>query len=86
MLNIPELDETEAKTKALALAEARLNALGSEDYETMRIHHILANAEQRDDLDAGLLRQISSTILIHPFGAVSIKFKNGQVVEGRDSE
>lgn len=84
MLDIPEFNESAAKAKALSLAAARFNALGSEDYETMRIQYILAKAEQSDGFDVELLRQITSAILIHPSGAVSLKLKNGQIIERSD--
>lgn len=85
-LDKPKFDETAVKAKVLALAAARLNALSSEDYEAMRIRYILANAEQHDGLDTDLLRQVASAVLIHPSGAVSIRLKNGQITERRDSE
>lgn len=84
-LDKPEFDESAATAKALSLAAAKFNALGSEDYETMRIRYILANAEQHDGLDIVLLRQITSAILIYPTGAVSLKLKNSQIVERSDS-
>ena len=80
-----EYNETAAKEKALALASARFNALGSEDYETMRIQYMLARSEPQDGLDTDLLRQIVSAILIHPNGAVSLRLKNNQIVERSDS-
>ncbi|MDE7220453.1 MAG: hypothetical protein K2O45_12675 [Oscillospiraceae bacterium] len=79
-----EFDETAARRKAFSLAAARFDVLGSEDYETMRIQYILAGAEQSDGLDVELLRQITSAILIHPSGAVSLKLKNGQIIERSD--
>lgn len=79
-----EFDETAARLKAFSLAAASFDALGSEDYETMRIQCILAGAEQSDGLDVELLRQITSAILIHPSGAVSLKLKNGQIIERSD--
>ena len=84
-LDKPEFDESAATAKALSLAAAKFNALGSENYETMRIRYILANAEQHDGLDIVLLRQITSAILIYPTGAVSLKLKNSQIVERSDS-
>ena len=84
-LDKPEFDEGAATAMALSLAAARLNALGSEDYETMRIRHILASAEQHDGLNIVLLRQIASAILIYPTGAVSLKLKNSQIIERSDS-
>lgn len=84
MLNTPDFDESSAKAKALSLAAARFDVLGSEDYETTRIQYILARAEQSNELDIALLRQITSAILIHPDGAVSLKLKNGQILERKD--
>ncbi len=81
----PEFDEAAAKAQALTLASAQLNALGSADYETMRIQDILAHTRRADGLDTALLRQIAAAILIRPSGAVSIKLKNRQMLERSES-
>lgn len=80
-LDKPEFDEAAATAKALALAAAKFDALGSQDYETMRIRYILTHAKQHDGLDVGLLRQITSAILIYPSAAVDIRLRNGHNVE-----
>ena len=79
-----EFDESAARAKAISLAAARFNALGSEDYETMRIQYILARTEQNGGLDTALLRQITSAILIHPTREISLKLKNGQIMKRSD--
>ena len=79
-----EFDESAARAKAISLAAARFDALGSEDYETMRIQYILARTEQNGGLDTALLRQITSAILIFPTGEVSLKLKNGQILKRSD--
>lgn len=79
-----EFDESTARAKAISLAAARFNALGSEDYETMQIQYILAKTEQNGGLDTALLRQITSAILIHPTGEISLKLKNGQIMKRSD--
>ncbi len=79
-----EFDESAAREKAISLAAARFNALGSEAYETMRIQYILAKMEQSGGLDTALLRQITSAIQIHPTGEISLKLKNGQIIERND--
>ena len=84
-LDKPEFNESAATAKALALAAAKFNALGSDDYETMRLQYILENSKPQDRLDTALLRQITSAILIYPSGAVSLKLKNSQVIERSDS-
>lgn len=79
-LNAAQYDEPAAKAKAVALASARFESVGSEDYETIRIQYILRKTEPCGDLDTELLRQIISAVLIHPHGAVSLKLKNGQIL------
>lgn len=79
-----EFDEATARAKAISLAVARFDALGSEDYETMRIQYILARAEQNGGLDTALLRQITSAILIFPTGEVSLRLKNRQIIKRSD--
>ena len=76
-----EFDEAAAKAQAIALASARFDALGSGDYETMRLRHLLGGAEPGEGLDTALLRQVAAAILIHPSGAVGLKLKNGQTLE-----
>ena len=79
-LDKPEFDESVATAKAIALAAARFSAIGSADYETMRLQYILENYKPQDRLDTGLLRQIASAILIYPNGAVSLELKNSQII------
>lgn len=80
-LEAAEFDESAARAKALSLAVSRFGTLGSEDYETMRIQHLLEGAEPSAELDTALLRQITSAILIYPAGEVRMKLKNKQIVE-----
>ena len=83
-IHTEEFNESTARTKAVSLAAARFNTLSSDDYETMRIRYILSTTEQSGGLDTVLLRQITSAILIHPQGEVSMKLKNGQIITGSD--
>lgn len=77
-----EFDEAAAKAQAIALASARFDALGSGDYEAMRLRYLLGGAKPCDGLDSELLRQTAAAVLIHPSGAVSLKLKNGQMIGG----
>lgn len=83
-LDEPDFNVSTARAMAVALAAARFDALGSEDYETMRIQRLLSHAEPNSELDTGLLRQITSAILLRSNGAVSLKLKNGQIFERSD--
>ena len=80
LISTPGFDEDAARDAALALAAERFSTMGSADYETMRIHHILADAEQTEELDMELLRQITGSILIQPDGSVRLVLKNGQII------
>lgn len=84
-LDKTEFDEGAATAKALALAAAKFDAIGSVDYETMRLQYILAQAKPHDGLDTGLLSQVASAILIYPTGAISLKLKNNHSTERSDS-
>lgn len=80
-LEQPDFDEQAAKTAALSLASARLNALSSADYETTRIRYLLERAEDGTGLDTGLLREIAAAVLLYPDGRVGMQLKNHQVIE-----
>ena len=62
---------------AYALAAARLNAIGSEDYETLRIKEVLTSEIPLHDL----LKSIASAVLIRLDGSVGLRLKNGQTIE-----
>ncbi|MDD3541653.1 MAG: recombinase family protein [Petrimonas sp.] len=81
-----ELDSTDysedaARTLALRLAAAQYAQLGAEDYETERLRRLFINAEPTDTLNADLLKKAVSAILVYPDGKVSLKLKNGQIIE-----
>ena len=71
------MGEENAKRTAYALAAARLNAIGSEDYETLRIKEALTSGMPPHDL----LKSIASAVLIRPDGAVGLRLKNKQIIE-----
>lgn len=71
------MEEENAKSTAYALAAAQLDAIGSEDYETLRIKEALASEMPPHDL----LKSIASAVLIRPDGSVGLRLKNGQIIE-----
>ena len=72
------MEEENAKIAAYALAATQLNAIGSEDYETLRIREALSSKAPPHDL----LKSIASAVLIHLDGSVGLQLKNGQNMEG----
>lgn len=82
LLDTPNFDDTLAKQMALDLAAARFDALGSEDYESRRIRHILQNTDAKKVSSPELLLRIADAVLIHPDGKVSLRLKNRQIIDG----
>ena len=81
LLDIPNFDEALAKQMALDLAAARFDALGSKNYEGRRIQYVLANADAGKIYSPELLRQIADAVLIGPYGEVSLRLKNRQIID-----
>ena len=83
LLSAPGFDEKLARQMVFDLAAARFAALSGQHYETMRIRYLLEQSTV-DTKVPTLLRQIASAVLIHPDGSVSLKLKNGQIINGSD--
>lgn len=72
-------EEARAKEIALALAAAQLEEVGPERYESLRIRRLLAGWEE-DRITMEQVRQITEKVFLGN-GTVSLKLKNGQIVE-----
>ena len=83
LLDTPNFDEMLARQMALDLAADRFNTLGSEDYESRRIQHILQNTDDQKVSSPKLLLQIAEAVLIHPDGKVSLRLKSRQIIDGK---
>ena len=80
-LDKPDYDESAAKAIILSLASAKINALGSEDYETIRIRRALMDTNPEREPTAALLHAITAAVIMYDNGEVSLKLKNGQIIE-----
>ena len=80
LVSTPNFDEAAAKRSVLALAAARFDAVGTQDYVARLIRYKLEQAQAGSALAPKLVIQIASAILIHPDGEVSLKLKNGQII------
>lgn len=78
LIDASDFDEKEASNTALKLASKRLELLGSDDYETVRIKHILAESIPETEI----LLHVTRSILIFPNGSVGIKLMNHQTIIG----
>lgn len=77
------IDEDHAKTLMFRLAEERYDNLGNEEYETIRLRRLFAQAECGAELDAALLKSSVSKITFTD-QEVKLQLKSGQVIERSD--
>lgn len=75
MLKAMPVDEAQAKQTAMRLAEAQYEALGNEEYETLRLRHLF----QRSTDETDLLRHTVMKITAEN-GAVKIQLRNQQII------
>lgn len=80
-LDKPDYDESAAKAIIFSLTSTKLDVIGSEDYETIRISRALMNSDPEHEPTATLLHTITAAVIVQDNGAVSLKLKNGQIVE-----
>ena len=80
LLKEAPVDEAAARRTALDLAAMRLNAIGSEEYETERLRRVFEKAAPMESLDAELLRSCVQAITIQKRRAI-VQLKNVQIVE-----
>jgi hypothetical protein len=79
------MDEDAAKTLTMSIAAAQYDAIGSDEYETERMRRIFKNTATMTKLDADLLRATVFSIQVYSNGDISVRLKNGQTVERRET-
>jgi C4-type Zn-finger protein len=77
------IDEDAAKNLIFAIAAAQYSTIGSEEYETERLRRVFTSVDHMKELDADILRSTVSSIQVHGSGEVTIRLKNGQVIDRR---
>lgn len=75
------VDEDKSKRKAQEVAAAMYEAIDPGEYESCRLRSIFRKERPRDTLDARLIGQTISAVLVDSNGRVRIKMKNRQVIE-----
>lgn len=81
MLEQLPVDEDKSKRKVQEVAAAMYEAIDSGEYESCRLCGIFGKETPRDTLDARLIGQTISAVLVDSNGRVRIKLKNRQVIE-----
>ena len=81
LLHRPPVDETRARRLAFRLAALQLNAIGPEEYETLRLRRLFQGWAPMAELEQELLHQSVRRIAVSN-GTVTVLLKNNQTLEG----
>lgn len=84
LLRTPPVDEGAARAMALRLAAEQLDAIGPEEYETLRLRRLFRGRTSMAELDRGLLHESVKRITCHG-GRVCLLLKNNQEVKGENT-
>lgn len=81
LLHRPPVDEEQAKRLAFRLAALQLDAIGPEEYETLRLRRLFQNHQPMAELEQELLHESVRHIAVSN-GTVTVLLKNNQTLEG----
>lgn len=82
-LQMLPVQQTAAEHLIFLLAMDRYESIGNEEYETQRLRRIFQQREPSEELDAQLIKDVVSEVLIAADGSVSIRLKNNQIIGKR---
>ena len=77
LLQTKPVDDETARRKALELASVKIERIGSEEYETLRLCMLFAKRERMTELDAELLQQ-TIKMVAYEGDRLMIRLKNNQ--------
>ena len=81
LLHCPPVDETRARRLAFRLAALQLDAIGPEEYETLRLRRLFQGRTPMAELEQELLHESVRGITVSN-GTVTVLLKNNQTLEG----
>ena len=81
LLHRPPVDEEQAKRLAFRLAALQLDAIGPEEYETLRLRRLFQNRQPMMELEQELFHESVRRITVSN-GTVTVLLKNSQTLEG----
>ena len=81
MLHTPPVDDKRAREIAFQIAERGLDAIGAEEYETLRLRRLYRNHLPMEKLERELLCESVREIKYRGKG-IRIRLKNDQIIEG----
>lgn len=83
LLTIQPLDEKRAKELIFSIAANQYAAIGNSEYETERLRHMFAGASPMQELDANILKNSVSEVLVTQLN-IELRLKNGQIIGMED--
>ena len=81
LLHRPPVDEVQTRDLAFRLAALQLNAIGPEEYETLRLRRLFQGRAPMAELEQELLQERVRGITVSN-GTVTVLLKNNQTLEG----
>ena len=84
LLHCTPVDEAQAKNLAFRLAALQLDAIGPEEYETLRLRRLFQSRQPMVELEQRLLHESIRRITVSN-GTVTVLLKNNQILEGGKS-
>ena len=81
LLHRPPVDETQVRELAFRLAALQLDAIGPEEYETLRLRRLFQGRAPMAELEQELLHESVRGITVSN-GTVTVLLKNNQTLEG----
>ena len=81
LLHRPPVDEAQAKKLAFRLAALQLDAIGPEEYETLRLRRLFQGRTPMEKLEQEMLHESVRRITVSN-GTVTVLLKNNQTLEG----
>lgn len=77
------VDQPAAEKLIFQLASTRYGSIGNEEYETQRLRRIFQQRAPSDELDAQLIKDTVSEVIVSADGSVSVRLKNNQIIGKR---
>ena len=84
MLETLPVDEKQAREKLLEVTMAMYEAIDPREYETQRMKRVFATEQRWSELDAYLISQNVSAVMVESTGKVKVRLKNDQILERRE--
>lgn len=84
MMGTLPVDEKQTREKLLEVTMAMYEAIDPSEYETHRMRRVFGNEQRRSELDAFLISQSVSAVMVESTGKVRVRLKNDQILERRE--